>query len=541
MKQLTIRSVSLILALLMVILMIPTAHAYTADAWAQTEINGMRDLGLIPGSLADADLRKGITRLDMCRIAVLSYEKLTGEAISVSNTAPFPDTADIAAAKAYAAGLIKGSDDGKFHPDSILTRDQFIAFVSQFLTAVDYPASSSDYADLSGFSDAGTVPAWLKPHAQLAVGLGIVKGSDNKLDWASQTSAQQALLMFYRTYFAALKGLNEPYANAASWAKPALEAMDALGLVPETVVYSSMTGSITRLDMCRIVMNTYKSIYGLTDDVLGTIDSPFTDTENIDVINAYRMGIVSGNGDGTFRPNDPITRQDFFKITWNFLIAMEFYPEDDGSVDLSKYPDSGELSSYAVEPAKVLISLGIITGDEARKLHPRDNVVCQEAIVIFHRTYDYIMNWTGDPGYDDERQQKIQQVINLALEIEADDSLWYVYGGKSPEDGGFDCSGFVSYCYNTIVGSDNVVGKKIYPGCNNIWNTLLDDVIPKSELLPGDLVFFKDSDGTIGHVGMYIGNDEFVHASNSRVGIIISELDSAYYTERYYGAKRVLY
>ena len=67
-------------------------------------------------------------------------------------------------------------------------------------------------------------------------------------------------------------------------------------------------------------------------------------------------------------------------------------------------------------------------------------------------------------------------------------------------------------------------------------------VVDKSELEPGDLVFFKEYYGgnSIGHVGIYIGNGKFVHASTSTVGVIISELGSDNYTRRWYGAKRII-
>jgi cell wall-associated NlpC family hydrolase len=65
--------------------------------------------------------------------------------------------------------------------------------------------------------------------------------------------------------------------------------------------------------------------------------------------------------------------------------------------------------------------------------------------------------------------------------------------------------------------------------------------ISKSELQPGDLVFFSSNGGyNVTHVGIYIGNNEFVHASTPKIGVVVSSLDSTYYTNVWYGAKRVL-
>ena len=62
------------------------------------------------------------------------------------------------------------------------------------------------------------------------------------------------------------------------------------------------------------------------------------------------------------------------------------------------------------------------------------------------------------------------------------------------------------------------------------------------ELQPGDLVFFKKSGSSArraSHVGIYIGGGQFVHASTSRVGVIVSGMNEAYYTSGFVGARRL--
>ena len=106
----------------------------------------------------------------------------------------------------------------------------------------------------------------------------------------------------------------------------------------------------------------------------------------------------------------------------------------------------------------------------------------------------------------------------------------YVYGGMSPS--GFDCSGFVNYVYKQHGYSMNRVASAIY--YNN--GTYVD----KANLQPGDLVFFSNSSESVGHVGIYIGGNQFIHASTSRTGVIISDLTSSYYIQHYVGAKRII-
>ncbi|MGI5978916.1 MAG: NlpC/P60 family protein [Oscillospiraceae bacterium] len=106
----------------------------------------------------------------------------------------------------------------------------------------------------------------------------------------------------------------------------------------------------------------------------------------------------------------------------------------------------------------------------------------------------------------------------------------YVYGGSSPR--GFDCSGFVQYVCNECGISVTRTAASIYAG---------DGVsVDKSDLRPGDILCFSSSSNAIGHVGIYIGDGQFIHASNSRTGVIISPLDMDYWTAHYAGAKRVV-
>ena len=106
----------------------------------------------------------------------------------------------------------------------------------------------------------------------------------------------------------------------------------------------------------------------------------------------------------------------------------------------------------------------------------------------------------------------------------------YVAGGSSPE-GGFDCSGFTSYVYKHF----GISLSRSYKGQIN------DGVaVEKSNLQPGDIVVFNNSSNTsIGHVGIYIGGNSFIHAANPKEGVVITSLSSSYYQKRYVGARRV--
>ena len=106
----------------------------------------------------------------------------------------------------------------------------------------------------------------------------------------------------------------------------------------------------------------------------------------------------------------------------------------------------------------------------------------------------------------------------------------YVAGGSSPTTG-FDCPGFTSYVYKNF-------GVTLSRSSKGQINNGV--AVSKSDLQPGDIVVFNNSANTsIGHVGIYIGGDNFIHAANPNQGVTITSLSSSYYSKRYVGARRV--
>ncbi len=105
----------------------------------------------------------------------------------------------------------------------------------------------------------------------------------------------------------------------------------------------------------------------------------------------------------------------------------------------------------------------------------------------------------------------------------------YVWAGTTPK--GFDCSGFTQYVF-----------KQHGIGLNRTTDTQYKQgtYVSKKNLQPGDLVFFQNTYRKgISHVGIYIGDGKFIHASSSK-GITITPLSNSYWAARYYGARRVL-
>lgn len=107
----------------------------------------------------------------------------------------------------------------------------------------------------------------------------------------------------------------------------------------------------------------------------------------------------------------------------------------------------------------------------------------------------------------------------------------YVSGGKNPNTG-FDCSGFTSYVYKhfgvTIAASS---ASQINYGTP----------VEKANMKPGDLILYlNDGKTKIGHCGIYIGGGQFIHAANSKRGVVIDKVDNSYYGPRFVAARRIV-
>jgi cell wall-associated NlpC family hydrolase len=131
------------------------------------------------------------------------------------------------------------------------------------------------------------------------------------------------------------------------------------------------------------------------------------------------------------------------------------------------------------------------------------------------------------PGFIQRTQASVQDALDQAMDLL---NIPYRRGGSAPETG-FDCSGFVKHVFREGLGL-------ILPrSSRELSNT--GETVQKDELKPGDLVFFNTMRRAFSHVGIYLGNNQFVHAPRTGASVRVEDIRESYWKKRYNGARRV--
>lgn len=392
--------------------------------------------------------------------------------------------------------------------------------------------------------------------------------------------------------------------------------MVELDLVPEAFKALDLTQPITRQEMCDLAVPALESITG--NAIEPERMDYFSDTQDLNVVKARELGIISGYTDGTYRPDNHLTRQEFFVVVQNFCKAAAFQPNTDGA-SIASFPDQNTVADWAMESALVCVKYGYVNGsleNGVAKLKPRSELSRQEAMTMFLRCfkglseyYYYVANasvvaLSGTGGavtmvgdvtvtaargsmYVNTDKLNVRNVPSVDGTVLATVNRWsevvvtgvcsngwlrinhrgnvgyvaseylateagsttvasstaveicnealkylgypYVWGAESPKYG-FDCSGLVYYVFEKF-------GYKM----KRVADDQMDQgtLISADQLLAGDLVFFGYGSYS-DHVGIYIGNGNFVHAANPRSGVKVSSMSETYYANKYLCAKRIV-
>ncbi|MFA6921946.1 MAG: C40 family peptidase [Gallionella sp.] len=149
-----------------------------------------------------------------------------------------------------------------------------------------------------------------------------------------------------------------------------------------------------------------------------------------------------------------------------------------------------------------------------------------------------LLNACSTPRHEPAMQSHVQpaptddeaHMNNLAIYAMSLYDTPYQYGGKSRVNG-FDCSGFVQYVYQNSLGVQ-------LPRTSSEMSRI-GIPLETAQLKPGDLVFFNTTRSPYSHVGIFIGENRFVHSPKSGKAIMLTSLNDKYWRAHYSGARRI--
>lgn len=426
------RLTALALALVMVLGLTTGAGAAGAkySSWFAPYYKEMQELGILPSSFTSGDLTATITRGEMCELAVVAFEKATGNVIDeLDRTDYFTDTTDKNILKAYEYGIVSGYPDGSFQPNKTLTRQEFFKIIQNFCEAAAYTSTRSK--DLSAFADSGSIGSWAREAAQLCVSNAFVDGTKTGSSYylrpTAGASRQEAMVMFLRAY----KDVRQWYYVNITTASVDIDASE----IDVTVEDYSATMYTTTAVNARDRWTAKSASYGV-----------------LDIYTAVTVTGKCSNG--------------WYRVQYKGHIAYikgDYLSTESGGQSIGGGSSGG---STATDIANFAMSF---------------------------------------VGYS------------------------YVWGGMSPSTG-FDCSGLMYYVLTQYGYSmKRVANDQMTQGT----------AISRDNLQVGDLVFFGYG-SYANHVGMYIGNGNFVHASTPSTGVRVNSLNETYYNTRYIGARRII-
>ena len=426
------RLTALALALVMVLGLTTGAGAAGAkySSWFAPYYKEMQELGILPSSFTSGDLTATITRGEMCELAVVAFEKATGNVIDeLERTDYFTDTTDKNILKAYEYGIVSGYPDGSFQPGKTLTRQEFFKIIQNFCEAAAYTSTRSK--DLSAFADAGSIGSWAREAAQLCVSNAFVDGTKTGSSYylrpTAGASRQEAMVMFLRAY----KDVRQWYYVNITTASVDIDASE----IDVTVEDYSATMYTTTAVNARDRWTAKSASYGV-----------------LDIYTAVTVTGKCSNG--------------WYRVQYKGHIAY-------------------------------------IKGD-------------------------YLSTESGGQsiGGGSSGSGTATDIANFAMSFVG---YSYVWGGMSPSTG-FDCSGLMYYVLTQYGYSmKRVANDQMTQGT----------AVSRDSLQVGDLVFFGYG-SYANHVGMYIGNGNFVHASTPSTGVRVNSLNETYYNTRYIGARRII-
>ena len=171
----------------------------------------------------------------------------------------------------------------------------------------------------------------------------------------------------------------------SDWAGKEIEEAEKEDLIPESLINKDLTLPINRLEFAGVAVKTYENLTGVKS--LPVINNPFTDTDDLDVLKAYNIGITDGTSDTTFDPYTLLSREQcatmltrVFKRAalagWTLDTDSQFHLDYKMP---SPFVDDSDISAWAKDSVYFMVANGIINGIGDNRFAPRNTTTEQEA------------------------------------------------------------------------------------------------------------------------------------------------------------------
>ncbi len=177
----------------------------------------------------------------------------------------------------------------------------------------------------------------------------------------------------------------------SQWAEPEIDEAYSYGLTYPDVM-ENFTQNITREEFCTLAIKLYESLTGQT---VKPDNNPFSDTDNPEILKAYKLGIVNGISATSFAPENNITRQEICTMIYRTLVNG--LPSLDKSTDGDfPFDDQGSIASWASEAVRFAYKNKIMKGMGNNLIAPLSNTTREQAIVLIKRTFAANSNGEAD-------------------------------------------------------------------------------------------------------------------------------------------------
>lgn len=176
----------------------------------------------------------------------------------------------------------------------------------------------------------------------------------------------------------------EKYTNASPWAVPELNKAAEYGLITD-LIKNKMSQPITREEFAELSVRLYELCTGKKAETASP--NPFKDCTNLEILKAYKLGIINGISADKFNPK-ALTNREQIAAMLNRAVKVIKSDADFSTVGAPIFADEKQISSWALENVRYMAKSGFIGGTGNNKFSPKDTATCEQAVLIAVRVYE---------------------------------------------------------------------------------------------------------------------------------------------------------